>query len=179
MQPIYCNALLNNAQCATAVLQCISKLVVGGQLRKQAGGGHLAAHITINSLHTAHCTWSHTSRSIHCTATAHCTIMPASELYITIISLHTASWPIRQSCELWATYHDQFTAQQLCTAQSCLHVNNISRSIQCTLHTAPRGRYHNSLARLGCEQCITINSPHSKWYWDSAVCSGGLKYVFQ
>lgn len=123
---------------------------------------HMEPHITINSLHSDCTLHNHACKWViyHDHITAHCIMT--------------------YSAEFWAMFHNQLTAQQLCTAQSCLlHVNNISRSIQCTLHTAPRGRYHNSLARSGCEQCITINSPHSKWYWDSAVCSGGLKYVFQ
>ena len=61
--------------------------------------------------------------------------------------LGVATWPrISRSIHCTAT---------LCSAQSCLHVSNISRSFHCTLH-------HDLFNRvMSCEQRITISSLHS------------------
>ena len=91
-------------------------------------------------------TWPRISRSIHCT-------------------LHTAHG---------ATHHDQFTAQRLHTAQSCLQVSYISRSYHCTLHHDLFSRVLGNVSQSidcaatvhctimpACEQYITINSMHT------------------
>ena len=116
-------------------------------------------HCTATVLHNLQ--WLHMSsmsRAIHCTL-HHDQFTTLQQADIIFNSLHSncavnnhmwaiyhvqfnAHCIITYSTELWAVYHDHKTAQQLCAQHNHACMWTIDQD-QCTLHTAPRGRYHH------------------------------------